>query len=67
MVGTTEGGRKAALANQKRDPDFYKKIGSIGGKNAHAGTNINGVSKMTPEQRKIYKAPRASGKKINVE
>lgn len=73
MVGTKEGGRKAALTNQKRAPDFYKRIGSIGGKNAHKGTNLNGFAKMTPEQRKLYgqkggrASRRSSVRKINVE
>lgn len=31
MAGTREGGLKAAKANLERDPDFYKKIGHIGG------------------------------------
>lgn len=67
MTGTKEGGKKAALTNKQREPEFYKRIGSIGGKNRHAGTNINGVEKMTSEQREIYKTQRADGKKINVE
>lgn len=37
MAGTKAGGRKAAEANLKRDPDFYKKIGSKGGSNGHTG------------------------------
>ncbi len=37
MAGTIEGGRKAAAKNMKNDPDFYKRIGSIGGKNGHTG------------------------------
>ncbi len=32
MAGTIEGGRKAALANLTKDPNFYKNIGTIGGK-----------------------------------
>ena len=32
MSGTREGGLKAAQKNRERDPDFYKKIGSKGGK-----------------------------------
>lgn len=37
MAGTTIGGQKAAAKNLKQDPDFYKKIGSIGGKNGTTG------------------------------
>ena len=33
MAGTPEGGRKAALKNLQRDPTFYSRIGSTGGKN----------------------------------
>lgn len=32
MPGTVTGGKKAAAANLAKDPDFYKKIGSKGGK-----------------------------------
>ena len=37
MSGTKEGGRKAADANLKRDPLFYKKIGKKGGENGNTG------------------------------
>ena len=38
MAGTKEGGRKAARTNIARQgKDFYKKIGSKGGKNGHTG------------------------------
>lgn len=37
MSGTKTGGEKARDKNLKRDPDFYKKIGSIGGKLGHTG------------------------------
>jgi general stress protein YciG len=37
MAGTAEGGKKAALKNLQRDPDFYAKIGARGGKNGHTG------------------------------
>lgn len=29
MAGTSEGGKKAAAKNKAKDPDFYKKIGSM--------------------------------------
>lgn len=32
MPGTRTGGLKAAQTNIKNDPDFYRKIGKIGGK-----------------------------------
>lgn len=38
MAGTKEGARKAAITNMiKHGPDFYKRIGSKGGKNGHTG------------------------------
>lgn len=37
MAGTKAGGLKSAQKNLARDPDFYRKIGSIGGKNGHTG------------------------------
>ena len=32
MAGTRVGGLKAAKKNLENDPDFYKRIGAIGGK-----------------------------------
>lgn len=37
MAGTREGGLRAAKTNLERDPDFYARIGAIGGKNGHTG------------------------------
>jgi len=37
MGGNRTGGLKAAATNMKNDPDFYKKIGAIGGKNGKTG------------------------------
>ncbi len=37
MPGTREGGLKAAAKNLKRDPNFYAKIGAIGGRNGSTG------------------------------
>lgn len=38
MAGTKAGGIKAAKTNKKlHGKNFYKKIGSIGGKNGHTG------------------------------
>lgn len=37
MAGTREGGLAAAKKNLARDPLFYKKIGSKGGKNGRTG------------------------------
>lgn len=32
MAGTVAGGKKAAATNLKKNPNFYKEIGSIGGR-----------------------------------
>lgn len=37
MAGTAAGGRLAAAKNKKRDPDFYKRIGAMGGRAGHTG------------------------------
>ena len=37
MAGTKAGGLKAAKKNLEKDPDFYKKIGAIGGKKGRTG------------------------------
>ncbi len=37
MAGTVEGGKKAALKNMQRDPNFYARIGAKGGKNGTTG------------------------------
>lgn len=31
------GGLRAAMTNKSKDPDFYRKIGSIGGSRGHTG------------------------------
>lgn len=38
MAGTIEGGRKAAKTNKENyGPDFYKRVGAIGGRNGRTG------------------------------
>lgn len=37
MSGTVSGGKKAAAKNLSNDPDFYKRIGKIGGANSNTG------------------------------
>lgn len=37
MPGTVEGGKKAAAKNLANDPNFYARIGRIGGSNGRTG------------------------------
>lgn len=37
MAGTIAGGKKAAKKNLENDPEFYKKIGTMGGKKGNTG------------------------------
>lgn len=37
MVGTIEGGKKAAAKNKANNPNFYREIGRKGGRNGHTG------------------------------
>lgn len=37
MSGTSQGGKLTAARNLARDPQFYAKIGAIGGKRGHTG------------------------------
>ena len=37
MAGNSEGARKTVKKILARDPDFYKKIGHIGGRKGHTG------------------------------
>lgn len=37
MSGSKIGGVKAATTNKKKDPDFYRKIGAIGGRHGNTG------------------------------
>lgn len=37
MSGSRDGGLKAAKVNKDRDPDFYRRIGAMGGRNGHTG------------------------------
>lgn len=45
MPGTLEGGRKAAATNKtKYGPDFYAKIGGMGGKTVTENTRFKGFA-----------------------
>lgn len=37
MAGTLDGGRKAAATNKQNDPEFYSRIGKLGGKKGRTG------------------------------
>jgi hypothetical protein len=37
MSGNREGGIKAAETNKKEDPNFYKRIGALGGAKSNGG------------------------------
>ena len=43
MSGTVKGGKTTALKNKQRDPNFYRKIGAIGGKKGKTGGFAAGV------------------------
>lgn len=54
MSGTVSGGKLAAQKVLSRDPDFYKKIGSKGGKNSTTGgfaSDKQGDDGLTGRQR----------------
>jgi general stress protein YciG len=38
MSGTREGGKRAAETNRASDPDFYRKVGKLGGSVPHKST-----------------------------
>lgn len=51
MAGSSETGKKAAKTNiKKQGKEFYKNIGSLGGKAPHKG--LRGFAAMTPEKRR---------------
>ena len=37
MAGTIQGGKATALKNKQKDPNFYRKIGSMGGQKSKTG------------------------------
>jgi general stress protein YciG len=37
MAGTTKGGQVTAIKNKKKDPNFYRKIGAMGGRKGKTG------------------------------
>lgn len=72
MSGNRIGGAKAAAANKKKDPDFYRKIGRLGGIAGNtggfasnhtlaqlAGAKGGRLSKRGKSEKTILKAKRA--------
>lgn len=65
MAGTVTGGLKASATNKKKDPDFYRRIGAIGGKKGTTGgfastkKSANGLTGL--DRARIY--GRIGGKK----
>lgn len=45
MAGTKAGGRKAAETNRKKDPEYYKRIGSKGGSKETEKTKYRGYGR----------------------
>lgn len=37
MAQTSDGARKSVITKKKKDPDFFKKIGAMGGKKSRGG------------------------------
>ena len=37
MSGSVQGGKLAAQKNLAKDPDYYRKLGAIGGRNGNSG------------------------------
>lgn len=56
MPGTVAGGRKAAATNKAKDPNFYRRIGKIGGSAPSAtpggfGSDLIGEDGLTGRER----------------
>lgn len=54
MSGTSAGGRRAKAKNLANDPDFYKKIGKLGGKAGNTGgfaSDVVGKDGLTGKER----------------
>ena len=51
MPGNRSGGLKARDKNLAKDPEWYSKIGALGGKKGGIDGVIKGFAAMTPEKR----------------
>ena len=65
MAGTVEGGRKAAAKIIAKDPLFYKKIGTKGGRNGNTGGFAANPELARIAGRKGGKAGKNKSKKEN--
>jgi hypothetical protein len=63
MAGTVAGGKRAALKNLEGDPDFYRRIGSIGGRNGHTGGFASSIECKCRLYIKPHSHARCAGKK----
>lgn len=53
MAGTIAGGKSAAKTNKANDPNFYKKIGSLGGRKTADSGQLLGIGFAGDKQRAI--------------
>jgi general stress protein YciG len=42
MAGTVKGGQTTAIKNKQKDPNFYRKIGAMGGRKGRTGGFASG-------------------------
>lgn len=59
MSGTLAGGRKAAKTIKSKNPNFYREIGSLGGRKGKADGTIKGFAVM--DKQKVREAGRKGG------
>ena len=63
MAGTKIGGLKTAKKNLKSDPDFYRRIGAIGGRNGNTGGFAADVMCFCDEFMEGHQTRRCAGRK----
>lgn len=61
MSGSKRGAAQAKQTNLEKDPDFYKKLGSMGGKSKVK----KGLAKLSKERRKEISQLGIEARKIN--
>lgn len=71
MAGTKAGGLKARDANLKKDPNFYSRVGAIGGRNGRTGgfaSSVRGKDGLSGYERaRIAGARKSRRRKVVVE